>query len=70
MDKLPKNIELVAEIVSAYVGNNSVAVADLPALIRSTYDALHGVGSPEAAPVAELRKRHLPKSGSRSRPMR
>lgn len=53
MDSSTKRIELAAEIVSAYVGNNSVAVADLPALIRSTFDALNGVGSSEAAPTAE-----------------
>src|ERR1700679_784630 len=39
-------IELTADIVSAYVANNSVAAADLPALISSTFAALSGVGEP------------------------
>ncbi len=46
-------IEITAGIVSAYVGNNVVATADLPALIRATHAALGGVGSPEAAAPAD-----------------
>ena len=38
--------ELTADIVSAYVEHNSVALADLPALIQSTFAALSGVGEP------------------------
>ena len=33
-------IELAADIVSAYVGNNSIATGDLPALIQSVHRAL------------------------------
>ncbi len=44
-------IELTADIVAAYVGNNNVAVADLPALIATTYKALSAAGQP-AEPVA------------------
>lgn len=40
-------IELTAEIVANYVSNNNTSVADLPALIRATHDALAGLGSPE-----------------------
>ena len=43
------NIELAADIVSAYVSNNSVPAADLPALISEVYSALVRVGG--AAPV-------------------
>ncbi len=43
------NIILTADIVSAFVGNNSVAVADLPALIKATYAALNAIGVPEVA---------------------
>lgn len=39
-------IELAAEIVSAYVSNNSVPAADLPALINEVYTALTRVGTP------------------------
>lgn len=41
-------IELAAEIVSAYVSNNSVPASDLPSLINDVYMALTQVGS---APV-------------------
>ena len=39
-------IELAAEIVSAFVSNNSVKPADLPALIDSVHSALHSVAHP------------------------
>ena len=39
-------IELAAEIVSAYVSNNSVPASDLPALINEVFVALTRVGSP------------------------
>ncbi|WP_433963003.1 MucR family transcriptional regulator [Roseibium album] len=32
-------IDLTADIVSSYVGNNTVATADLPALIQQVHDA-------------------------------
>lgn len=41
---------LTAGVVAAYVGNNTVAAADLPDLIRSIYLALIGTGS--ALPAA------------------
>ena len=41
MDDKAEVIEMTADIVSAYVGNNSVSTADLPALIQST---LHHYG--------------------------
>ncbi|MDB5670458.1 MAG: transcriptional regulator [Alphaproteobacteria bacterium] len=45
-------ITLTADIVSAHVSNNSVAVNDLPALIQNIHGALSGLGSePEAPPV-------------------
>jgi predicted transcriptional regulator len=36
----PNYIELAADIVSAYVSNNSVPAADLPVLLNSVYAAL------------------------------
>ncbi len=48
------NIELAAEIVSAYVSNNSVPAADLPALINEVYAALLRVDVGAAAPAAPL----------------
>ncbi len=54
MDDKSEIIEMTADIVSAYVGNNSVTAADLPGLIQSVHRALSTVsgGEPvqEAAP--------------------
>jgi predicted transcriptional regulator len=54
MDEKSEIIEMTADIVSAYVGNNSVTSADLPALIQSVHRALAGVAAgsevAEAAP--------------------
>jgi predicted transcriptional regulator len=47
---LTNNIELAADIVSAYVSNNSVPATDLPALISDVFNALQRVGS--GVPVA------------------
>jgi len=47
------NIELAADIVSAYVSNNSVPAGDLPQLISEVYNALLRVGSGAAAAPAE-----------------
>jgi predicted transcriptional regulator len=54
MDDKAELIEMTADIVSAYVGANSVAAQDLPALIHSVHRALSNInGAPapvEAAP--------------------
>ena len=53
MDEKSEVIEMTADIVSAYVGNNSVSAADLPSLIQSVHRALSGVnGAPEPIEVA------------------
>ena len=44
------HIELAADIVSAYVSNNSVPLAELPNLIRDVHSALMRV-TEQAAPV-------------------
>jgi predicted transcriptional regulator len=45
-------ITLTADIVSAHVSNNSVAVNDLPQLIQNVHNALTGLGAtPEEAPA-------------------
>jgi len=46
-------LALVTDIVSAHVGNNTVASADLPGLITNVYGALAGLGEPEVQ--AEVR---------------
>jgi hypothetical protein len=43
-------ITLTADIVSAHVSNNSVAVNDLPVLIQNIHNALSGLGEPAQAP--------------------
>lgn len=46
-------IGLVADIVSAYVSNNSVPAGELPALIATTHAAIAGLRLAPAAPVEE-----------------
>ncbi len=54
MDEKSEIIEMTADIVSAYVGNNMVGAADLPSLIQNVHRALAGVSTGvevvEAAP--------------------
>lgn len=45
---------LTADIVSAHVSNNSVAVGDLPSLITNVHSALANLNSPEPAEAAPL----------------
>ena len=56
----PNTIGLTAEIVSAYVSNNSVASADIPALINQVHSALLRVSSGEAQSPSEPLKPAVP----------
>ena len=47
-------ITLTADIVSAHVSNNSVAVNDVPGLIQNIHGALSQLGT--AAPIPEVRQ--------------
>jgi len=47
-------ITLTADIVSAHVSNNSVAVSDLPLLIQNVHSALEGLGG--TPPVVEVKQ--------------
>jgi predicted transcriptional regulator len=49
-------IELAADVVSAYVSNNSISAGDLPGLISEVYNALNRVGSAPVAAPAEPAK--------------
>jgi predicted transcriptional regulator len=55
MDEGASLIDLAADIVSAYVSNNTVPAADLPALIASVHRALtgthQGASEPEPEPL-------------------
>jgi MucR family transcriptional regulator, transcriptional regulator of exopolysaccharide biosynthesis len=53
-------IALTAEIVSAYVSNNTVASADIPALINQIHGALLQVSSGETQPSSEPLKPAVP----------
>jgi predicted transcriptional regulator len=54
-DETPPNyIELTADIVSAFISNNSVPVSDLPSLIGNVHTALRNSGQP--APQREEAK--------------
>jgi predicted transcriptional regulator len=53
-------IGLTAEIVSAYVSNNIVASADIPALISQVHTALQRVSSGEAQSPSEPLKPAVP----------
>jgi predicted transcriptional regulator len=45
-------VEMTADIVSAYVSNSSVAMADLPALISQVHRALADIATGAQAPTA------------------
>ena len=53
-------IALTAEIVAAYVSNNTVASADIPALINQVHTALMRVTTGEAQPSSEPLKPAVP----------
>lgn len=53
-------IELAADIVSAYVSNNSVPASDLPSLINEVHSALLRVTSGTAPAVVETPKPAVP----------
>jgi predicted transcriptional regulator len=53
---MPELLELTAEIVANYVGNNTVATGDLHGLIKATYDALAGIGKEPVQQVDEQPK--------------
>lgn len=46
-------IELTADIVSAYISNNTISAADLPALIDEVHSALHKTASGPSEPEPE-----------------
>lgn len=52
MEDAEKLVTLTADIVAAHVSNNSVAISDIPLIIRSVHEALAGL-STNAAPVPE-----------------
>ncbi len=62
-------IERTVDVVAAYVSNNSLPSAELPALIASIHEALNTIGAGPAAPATESVERPTPpRSASRSAP--
>jgi predicted transcriptional regulator len=53
-------VELAADIVSAYVSNNTVVASDLPVIINETFDALSKASARAAEPVKEELKPAVP----------
>ncbi len=53
-------VELAAEIVSAYVSNNTVVASELPNVIGSVFDALNQAASNSVQPVREELKPAVP----------
>ncbi|WP_160122201.1 Ros/MucR family transcriptional regulator [Rhodovarius lipocyclicus] len=51
---------LTAEIVSAHVSNNPVAMADLPGLIAQVHNALTNLGKPAPEPEAKKQEPAVP----------
>ena len=62
------NLDMTADLVSAFVSNNNVPVAELPALIASVHAALAGLGKeapaepagPEKPTAAQIKKSVTP----------
>jgi predicted transcriptional regulator len=46
-------VDLTADVVAAFVSNNSVSATDLPGLIASIHTAIVGLSAPAPAPEAE-----------------
>ncbi len=46
-------VTLTADIVAAHVSNNSVAISDIPLVIRSVHEALAGLGNAEEPEVKQ-----------------
>ena len=61
-ENLEKNelVELTAEIVSAYVSNNTVVATDLPIVIHNVFDALNKASTSWSQPAREELKPAVP----------
>jgi predicted transcriptional regulator len=61
-ENLEKNelVELTAEIVSAYVSNNTVVATDLPVVIHNVFDALNKASTSWSQPAREELKPAVP----------
>ena len=60
MEEKPELLEMTADIVSAYVGNNTVSADVLPSLIASIHAALSGVSLAPVEPEPEPKEPAVP----------
>lgn len=60
MEEKPELLEMTADIVSAYVGNNTVAAEVLPSLIANIHAALSGVSNGPVEPEPEPKEPAVP----------
>ncbi len=51
MENKTDTLDMTADIVSAFVGNNSVPASELPSLIQSVYQALNTISSGEETKI-------------------
>jgi len=51
MENKTDTLDMTADIVSAFVGNNSIPAGELPSLIQSVYQALNSISSGEETKV-------------------
>ena len=51
MENKTDALDMTADIVSAFVGNNSLPAAELPSLIQSVYQALNSISTGEETKV-------------------
>jgi predicted transcriptional regulator len=60
MEDKPELLEMTADIVSAYVGNNTVAAESLPSIIASIHAALAQVSTGAVEPEPEVKDPAVP----------
>ena len=60
MDEKPELLEMTADIVSAYVGNNTVSAETLPSLIANIHAALSQVTTGAVKPEPEPKEPAVP----------
>ncbi len=60
MSELDNHVELAAEIVSAYVSNNSVPASELPTLLADIHAAIVRVSTGAVVPTPEAAKPAVP----------
>ena len=53
MEDREAHVTLTADIVAAHVSNNSVAISDIPLVIRSVHEALSGLGVTAAPEIKQ-----------------